>query len=62
MAADDLSRAIELRASGSIDLAGLISHRYPLDQVADAFEMLDSRRGLKVIVQPTVAGPGGARP
>ena len=62
MAADDLSRAIELAGSGAIDLAGLISHRYPLDQAAEAFEMLDSRRGLKVIVRPSGASPGGARP
>ena len=62
MAADDLSRAIELAGSGAIDLAGLISHRYPLDQAAEAFEMLDSRRGLKVIVRPSGTSPGGARP
>jgi L-iditol 2-dehydrogenase len=62
MAADDLSRAIELAGSGAIDLAGLISHRYPLDQAAEAFEMLDSRRGLKVIVRPSETRPGGARP
>ena len=61
MAADDLSRAIELAGSGAIDLAGLISHRYPLAQAAEAFEMLDSRRGLKVIVRPSGTGPGGDR-
>ena len=62
MAADDLSRAIALAGSGSIDLAGLISHRYRLDQAAEAFEMLDSRRGLKVIVRPSSASPDGTRP
>jgi L-iditol 2-dehydrogenase len=62
MAADDLSRAIELAGSGAIDLAGLISCHYPLDQAAEAFGMLDSRRGLKVIVRPSGANPGGARP
>ena len=62
MAADDLSRAIALAGSGSIDLGGLISHRYPLHQVAEAFEMLDSRCGLKVIVRRSSAGPDGTRP
>ena len=62
MVADDLSRAIELAGSGAIDLAGLISHRYPLAQAAEAFDMLDSRRGLKDIVKPSVAIMDGARP
>ncbi len=62
MAADDLSRAIALAGSGAIDLAGLISHRFQLDQATEAFEMLDSRRGLKVIVQPSSASPDGTRP
>ena len=61
MASDDLTDAIALAGSGAIDLSGLISHRYPLDQAAEAFEMLDSRRGLKVIVQPSSANPDGAR-
>ena len=62
MASDDLTDAIALAGSGSIDLAGLISHRYRLDQAAEAFEMLDSRRGLKVIVRPSSASPDGTRP
>jgi L-iditol 2-dehydrogenase len=62
MVADDLSHAIALAGSGAIDLAGLISHRYPIDSAAEAFAMLDSRRGLKVIVRPSVASPGGAGP
>jgi L-iditol 2-dehydrogenase len=60
MASDDLSRAIGLAGSGAIDLTGLISHRFALGQAAEAFAMLASRRGLKIIVQPSVASPGGA--
>ncbi len=54
MVASDLDRAIALAEAGTIDLAALITHRYPLDQVAEAFAMLDSRDGLKVVVNPTL--------
>jgi L-iditol 2-dehydrogenase len=52
MVASDLDRAIALAKAGAVDLAALITHRYPLDQVGDAFAMLDSRDGLKVVVNP----------
>ena len=56
MVASDLDRAIALAEAGAVDLTALITHRYPLDQVADAFAMLDSRDGLKVVVNPTLEG------
>lgn len=52
MATTDLERAIELAEAGAVDVRALISHRYRLDQVSDAFEMLSSRAGLKVVVNP----------
>jgi L-iditol 2-dehydrogenase len=52
MQASDLPRAIEMVAAGSIDLASLITHRFPIAQTRDAFETLAERRGVKVIVQP----------
>ena len=48
----DLDRAIALVGAGTIDVAPLITHRYPLDEVGDAFEALVERRGLKVVVLP----------
>ena len=47
-----LERAVALVGCGAIDVAPLITHRYPLDQVDRAFEALIDRRGLKVVVLP----------
>ena len=52
MTASDLPRAIALVAAGSIDLASLITDRFPLVRAPEAFAALADRRGLKVIVQP----------
>ncbi len=48
----DLAHAIELVGRGTIDLRPLITHRFPLDDAAGAFEALADRRGLKVVVLP----------
>lgn len=48
-------RAIALVASGRVDVSSLVSHRFPLDRVADAFEAGVARRGLKVVVEPGAA-------
>lgn len=45
-------RAYRLIAAGLIDLSGLVTHRYPLGRVIEAFEVAATREGLKVIVQP----------
>ncbi len=45
-------RAIHLAASGQVDLAGLVTDRFPLPRAADAFEAAARRGGLKVIVEP----------
>jgi L-iditol 2-dehydrogenase len=52
MRGSDLPRAIELVADGQVELAGLVTDRYPLSEAPQAFERLATRDGLKVIVQP----------
>ncbi len=53
----DLERAIELVASGKVGLDDLVTDRFSLDRVGEAFETLASRRGIKTIVE--VSGGGG---
>jgi ABC-type branched-subunit amino acid transport system permease subunit len=52
MEAPDLGRAVALVAVGRASLAGLVSHRFDLEEAPQAFEVLASRAGLKVVVQP----------
>jgi L-iditol 2-dehydrogenase len=52
MLPSDLPRAIELAGSGRVDLATLVSERFPLSDGAQAFRALANRRGLKVVVEP----------
>ena len=52
MTADDLPRAIRLAEERRVDLAPLITARYPLTESATAFHALVERRGLKVVVEP----------
>ncbi|HEV7500389.1 MAG TPA: alcohol dehydrogenase, partial [Vicinamibacteria bacterium] len=44
-------RAIQLVASGRIDVRSLVSHRFPLEQIQPAFEAAEKRTGLKVLVE-----------
>jgi threonine dehydrogenase-like Zn-dependent dehydrogenase len=48
----DLVRAATLAGDGSVQLSGLITHRYPLSETGSAFTTLHQRSGLKVIVEP----------
>jgi L-iditol 2-dehydrogenase len=34
------------------DLAGVVTHRFPLEQIADAFETIRSGTGLKMVILP----------
>jgi L-iditol 2-dehydrogenase len=43
-------RAVSLAQRGLVDLAGLVSHRFPLDRAAEAFATAAARDGLKVVV------------
>jgi L-iditol 2-dehydrogenase len=45
-------RAIRLVRDGRIDVRSLVSHRFPLTDVARAFEVAARREGLKVLVEP----------
>jgi L-iditol 2-dehydrogenase len=49
---DVYPRAIGLVEDGTIDAGALVTHRYPLARVQEAFEAAASRAGLKVLVQP----------
>lgn len=45
-------RAIRLVENGSVDVASLVTERFPLAATPDAFTAAVSRRGLKVVVEP----------
>ena len=45
-------RAIQLVESGSIDVGSLVTHRYPLTDYQQAFQVARMREGLKVVIQP----------
>ncbi len=44
--------AMDLISTGRIDVSKLITHRYPLDDIQEAFEVVKNRSGLKVIIKP----------
>lgn len=44
--------ALRLLAEGVVDPDLVITHRFPLAEIADAFEMVESRRAIKVVVNP----------
>ncbi len=48
----DVRAAFELIAAHALPLSRLISHVYPLDRIATAFELLDEGAGLKVLIEP----------
>lgn len=45
-------RAIALAAARRVDLAAVVSGRYPLARAGEAFAAATARRGLKVVVEP----------
>lgn len=45
-------RAMALVEAGLVDVRGLVSHRFPLTGVDEAFTTAVARRGLKVVVEP----------
>jgi L-iditol 2-dehydrogenase len=55
--AGEMPRAIELAATGRIRLAELVTHRYALEDFADAYATFVERRdgALKVVVRPDAA-------
>ena len=53
MVPTDLHEAISLVAAGEVDLADLITARFPLTRAPEAFATLALRSGVKVIVNPS---------
>ena len=45
-------RAISLVQRGLVDVDALVTHRYPLAEVDEAFRVAAARTGLKVVVEP----------
>jgi L-iditol 2-dehydrogenase len=45
-------RAIRMVAAGQVDLRSLVTHRFPLERAAEAFELAARRAGLKIIITP----------
>lgn len=48
----DCRQAAEIVNSGRIDLSPLVSHRYPLSQLAEAFAAAQDGKSLKIVLEP----------
>ncbi len=48
----DFRTAMALIGNRQVDLSGLVSHTFPLREIDKAFEMAQSKKGLKVLVCP----------
>jgi len=46
------SRAVELIASGRIDVKKFLTHNFPIDEIATAFKTAEEHSGLRVVVNP----------
>jgi L-iditol 2-dehydrogenase len=46
-------RAIRLVETGAVELGPLVTHRFPLERVGEAFTVAAAREGLKVVVEPS---------
>lgn len=44
--------AIELLSSGRINAEKLITHKLPLEKIKEGYELVENRKGLKVIISP----------
>ncbi len=44
-------RAIELVSKGLVDVRSIVTHRFPLEQAREAFEVAKRREGLKIIIE-----------
>lgn len=48
----DLKTALNLIASGAVDVKQLITKAFPLEQIAEAFELAESGGAIKVVIKP----------
>jgi L-iditol 2-dehydrogenase len=48
---DTYPRAIQLVASGQVDVRSLVTHRFPLEKTGEAFAVGQRREGIKVMVR-----------
>ncbi len=48
----DYPRVIELVRQGRISLTPLVTHRFPLDEIGDAFETLRAGQAIRAVVMP----------
>ena len=55
MKEDVYERGARLVETGRVDVASLVTARFPLEKAQQAFEAAVSRRGLKVVIQPSPA-------
>ena len=44
-------RAIELVSKGLVDVRSIVTHRFPLEQAAEAFRVAERREGLKILIE-----------
>ena len=44
-------RAIQLVQGGKVDVRSLVTHRFPLEQASQAFEVAERREGLKILIE-----------
>jgi L-iditol 2-dehydrogenase len=49
---EDFRQALHLLSSGQFRAGPLVTHRFPLEQIAEAFETTRSGAGLRVVVEP----------
>jgi 2-desacetyl-2-hydroxyethyl bacteriochlorophyllide A dehydrogenase len=50
----DIARLINFHQSGGIDFQKLISHKYPLSQINQAFEMLTTGNARRILIYPGI--------
>ena len=56
---ENYDESIRLAAGGKVDVESIVSHRFPLEKAAEAFEMAFRREGLKIVVEPWGTGDSG---
>ena len=49
---DSWEKCLTLMATGQVDLEPLISHELPIDQWEKGFELIESKKGIKVVLTP----------